>query len=290
MQFLYVLLGTFFLNYFIILILNLIGIRNRRKTSLIIISIIDFSYLGYLIYELITYISSDIKGDSLFYLLFLQILNIFAVIMSYVITMSIFYSDIKIFKSKRLKNFEEAYSGKKSLSTIIFNIILFVLSIMSIVLLIVLIINRNIIFDQNKGILIFVIISILLSFIIFVGLYISIKELKMVNFKKKIMFLIYLPNKVRCFISNDRLKIEEALPNLLNDYVFDDYGYLITKKDKYIVKGIRVDIFDDSYLLDSKLIEINSISFIDAINKYEKYQRRKIYLDDNGNIIKDIKI
>ena len=279
MNFISVAISMLISNLFIRFIINILPFKKKRSCHLIIISLYDLS-------SLITYIKVFFTPTDITTILY-GIGGILGVIIAYITTLMIILDGVRIFKSKRLKEFERGVNLKdgKSLPK---NIVGFVFVALFLVLIgysIFLIIN------YNPTLLSTLIGSILIS-LIFLGLaiyfFISGKAVNTKISSNKLMLVINLPYETLTYIAeiNKELSENDALGKMNEMYYLDELGLLITPSDKYLVKGMKADSIPNEYLESIKMKRLDN-RYDHITSNYKKYSRMKIVIDENGNIIKN---
>lgn len=289
-------ISTFFFDniaYFLIRALARNG--NDKKISNIVISIANIGYMLIDVYFMVKYFVYAFQTEEYrsYYLSygFGELGSILGRLFVYLAFMSIINGSLILFKSKRLKNFQRSYDGKKPS----------VIPGISLILLAVIMATSGVLYfilpeKITVGDLIIIISLWVLSLVsLFFGIYslvhIISHKTSSIDTKARIMFLVYLPDVTRCFISFEKTTFEEGLtPDFFQNYIIDDYGVLITKDIKYVVKGIQTPSFDERYITSSKLTEVNPIEFGNSLEQFDKYKRLKITLDDNKNTVKIVEM
>ena len=123
MNFISLALSTFISYLFIRFIINILPLRKKRLWHLIVISLYDLS-------SLLTYIGVFFMPTDIYTLLY-GIGGILGVLIAYISTLMIILDGVKVFKSRRLKEFERSINQKegKSVPKNIVGIIFILLSL-----------------------------------------------------------------------------------------------------------------------------------------------------------------
>lgn len=286
MEIVYTIFSTFLLDMFIKFIINQFHVRNEKKVSLIFITIINglelLFYLGILVNQIIYYIST--KSFS-FVEIMSTMLPIAGIVIAYLLVLSIILDGAKIFKSKRLKQFEKASntSDKKSVLSkalptvfVSFGAILLIYEIYLLAT-----------YDQNNiltiiGVGIISIISLVFGFIL------AFKPTKAAA-KANNLYIIKMDLNTICYISINGSKEtdKESLGSLYDDYLFDDYGYLVFPDKKIHCYGIKVSKISDNVLQSITLSKDDINKYSNYIDSFNKYSKKKIYINDDGSVIKE---
>ena len=285
MNFISVAISVLLTNFFIRFIINILPFRKKRFWHLIIISLYDASVL--ITYTKLTFDSLAAMNSYNLALILEGVGGILGVVIAYITTLMVVLDGVKIFKSKRLKEFERGYNLKdgKSLPKNIVGGVFMLLFLLLIGYSIFLIIN------YDKLLLTTIIGSIIIG-LIFLGLsiyfFISGKAVHQTIKAQKLMLVINLPFETLTYIAelNKTLSENEALGKMNEMYYLDELGLLITPSDKFIVKGMKADSIPQEYLSSIKMQKLdNRYDYITS--NYKKYSRMKITIDENGNIIKN---
>lgn len=283
MDFISVALSLFLSNLFIRFIINILPIRKKRLWHLIVISLHDLS-------SLITYVGVFFLTTDIYTILY-GIGGILGVIIAYVATLMIILDGVKIFKSRRLKEFERSINQKEGAS-IPKNIVGAIFIISAIVLFgysVFLFMN----FDPT---LLPTLIGVIVLGLILLGLgiyfIVSGRALHSNIKAHNLMLVINLPSNTLTYTATitKELSVDDALGKIKDMYYLDEFGLLITSNSKYLVKGMKADSIPNEYL-ESLKMKLMDDRFDHITNNYKKYSRQKITVDNNLNIIKiqDIK-
>lgn len=278
-------IATFIFGSIIMAIINALPIRKKRLWDIIIVSIYSLIELGQYILIIIFNI------NSLDLIAILEIIaSILGIIIGYTAIMMIILDGIRLFKSKRLKEFERNLNNKESTSIPkwIFSIISGILGIVLLVFGIISTIN------YTKELLISVI-GLYIGSIIFIGLGIYLFIAGLPKHKKikasNLLFIVDFDNNKYIYTTSitKEFTISNAIGSIQDLYLIDEYGLLITPEKHYIVKGIKLEYSGKHYLNEINMERVETNDFDEAISKYQKYNRKRIELDENNNI-KGIKI
>lgn len=286
MNFISLAVSVFISNFIFIRIIDILPFIRRKKIwQGILISLADISsILGYVII-LITSLTTNINLT----IILEMVGSILGILIGYIAAMMIILDGISLFKSKRLREFERGINQKegKSLPR---NIIAMICLCVSIVLLAYSIIT---IINYNKDVLISLI-GAIIGTLIFSGLsiyfFISGKALYTKVNSSNLILYIKLPDKTVTYYKelSKELTENQILGKIKETYMLDEFGFIITPTTKYAVKGIMVtklakDILND---LNMDLLEPNP--YQEALSHFQKYNRKKIVLDQNNKITKII--
>ncbi|MDE7095115.1 MAG: hypothetical protein K2O23_01360, partial [Anaeroplasmataceae bacterium] len=80
--------------------------------------------------------------------------------------------------------------------------------------------------------------------------------------------------------------IENALGKLMEMYMLDEYGLIITPSNHYIVKGLKLEYSAKNMLDEIHMSKYEGNDFDEAIQNFRKYNRKKIILDEQNHIKK----
>lgn len=285
MNFLSTALSVFITNYIIMIVVKYIPVRNKRFWQIIIISIycaVTISISAYYYVKIILTYPIQIEYTSY------QLLSIIVgVAIGYVLIMIIILDGNSIFKNRRYREFEKAFSNTESrnISKNVIALILIFVSLFLMAYLIYLLINFN-----SKQLADIIGISILIALFIIGGIILFFKKSK-IKTTEKIIFFIISKKKNYVFIENNSKKsINELIGDIDKLYLVDDYGYLYLKKSKMHIFGIKNENFDIN-LINKVLMNQTSFSlFNKVVELLDKFNRKKIYIDEDYKIIKEEKI
>lgn len=283
MEFIYTIVSVFFVNYILWRIFCAINFKNYKKIYLIIITVCE---VGSSIVSIVTVIASLplVEDNKLSYLL-LGLSSALGILTGYILTLGMHLNGVKLFKTRRQRKFaKEAKSDfERKRDTIIFY------SIVSLVgaLLIGASITTYCLFKEfNLYFYIFIIAGALVFvyLIVFTILSLSSNKEKPVS-KGKVIFFIKTDGKY--FVYSDSLdgnnNIESKLGNIGIEYILSDFGVLVKNKEKIRVLGITPSEFDYSLLNGITLNkDTDDLSYI--LDEFNKYQRKKIVVDESNKI------
>lgn len=278
MDFISIALGLFLSNLFIRFIINILPLRKKRIWQLIIISLYDLSSL--ITYASIFFIATDI------YTILAGVGGVLGVLIAYIATLMIILDGVKLFKSKRLKEFEREINQKEGTS-IPKNIVGIVFLILATILL-----GFSIfVITKYNPTLLLTLIGALIGFTLFTILGILfIMSGKAVHTKinsSNLMLVINLPSKTLTYTCtiNKELSVDDALGKIKDIYYLDEFGLLITPNTKYLVKGMKSDEMSND-CLNSLKMQLMDDRFDHITTNFKKYSRQKITVDENLNITK----
>ncbi|MDE6241373.1 MAG: hypothetical protein K2M08_02995 [Anaeroplasmataceae bacterium] len=274
-------ISTFILNYIIMSIIRVLPLRNKRVWNSIIISLVAAgSIVGYLFGIVIS------KDLNLIYLLE-AIGNIFGVLIGYVASMMIVLDGITLFKSRRLKEFERNLNNKEGTSfpRWILAIIAGSLGLMLLIYGIITVIN----YDSK---LILTIIGLFVGATLFIGvsiyLFISGAPKHKTIHAENLLFIVDYEGQKTIYQAklSKEFTIENALGKLIEVYILDEYGLIITPSNHYIVKGLKLEYSAKEMLKEINMSVYDGNTFDEAIKNFQKYNRKKIILDEQNHIQK----
>lgn len=281
MNFISLAVSVFISNYIFMMIIKILPFRNKRLWQGILISV---SNLGSIIFYLTT---SLLNFEIITFLYSLG--NILGILLAYVASMMIVFDGIILFKSKRLKEFERNLKNKDnhSISKKVLGIVFFALSILLIIFGTLSLLNYD---PKLKVTIIGTFIGAIIS--ISLALFFLIKKDNSHVRGAKFMFIITLPEKKLVFCEEINKENSEAfLLGKINDaYILDDYGILITHENKYMVKGIKVNSISNDYINSINMNTCNYEGYENALLEFQKYNRKKIIVNENKEIVKIINI
>lgn len=285
MNFLSVFVSTFITNYFFSWIISLLPIRNKRKTTIIILSIFNLISIGYSCYQTINYFILGNISTAIY-----LAGNLIASLIGYLAIMMILLDGVKVFKTRRQRAFLNSINDNKSgIPYYAMIAILLILGTISLVYALITTFNY-----ESKFLW-----SLIGAYSIAALLFILVMYLLITNFKSKtnpnikiiknnsaLIFILDINGKKTIYESKNFN--DENLKALSDIYYFTDYGYLITPDFKYSVKGIKVDRISADLVKEIKMDIVNNDAILNIINRYQRYQTKTIYIDNNNNITKEI--
>ncbi len=272
--------SVFITNYIFCLIIRLLPIKNKKIVQLVIITLADLgSILGYLI-NLFTI------GFELIYFLY-TLGNIIGIGVAYIATLMLILDNVILFKSKRTREFERGIQNKEG-SSVPRYVLGTICLATSIVLFVYGIINLTH-FNQK---LLFTTIGVFVAALILIGLalffFISGRPAHQKLKAEHLLFIIFLPNTnwiYECQLTKE-FKIEQALGTITETYFLDEFGLLITPSSKYIVKGMKLDKLTPDIESQIHMTKASNTLYEAIIPNFNKYQRKKIIIDEQNNITK----
>lgn len=279
-NFISVAISIFISNFIIITIIRHLPIRKNQLWQLIIITIYN---LGGLIFDIISLFSFEMSIINILYVLG----NGIGVGIGYIATLMIILDHKLIFKSRRLKQFERDLknNGKKSLSR---NIISIVCVTIFIILMIYGIIS---LLHYDSSLLISIVgvfigagISLALAIYFFISGRPQHEKIKASN----LLFVVTLPDQILLYHAKltKENPLETALASLQELFYIDEYGLIITPTERYIVKGIHLETLNQELYEKIKLNRFYDSKFDEAVQHFQKYNRKRIILDENNQITK----
>lgn len=265
--------SVFFTNYILTIIIK--QFTKKRIVPLIVISVADIgSIIGYLINLLLM----EFDLVALLYTLG----NIIGIGVAYIATLMLILENVTLFKSKRAREFERGINNKEGTS-IPRNII----ASICFGLFVVLLIYGSINLTHYNSKLLFTTIGVMIGAVIALGLaiyfFLSGRPTRKKIKANSLLFVLFLPDQTLLYAgTNDD---HQALGGLTDIYLLDEYGLLIAPTASYLVKGMKLNTFSKDIETNIKLEQIESSQFQNAIKEFNKYQRKKITIDEQGNII-----
>lgn len=261
-------------------IIRALPLKNKRVWQIAIISIFC---LG----EIAGYVGIMLSLYEVELLFILELIgSIFGVIIGYAASMMIILDDIRLFKSKRLKEFERNLNNKEGTSfpRWILALIAGSLGIMLFVYGIILVTN----YDSK---LLLTIIGLFIGTVIFLAvsiyLFVSGAPKHKTIRAENLLFVVDVEGQKSVYQTklSKEFTIEQALGKLMEIYILDEYGLIITPSNHYIVKGIKLEYSAKDLLKTIQMTPYEG-NLDEALSKFQKYNRKKIILDENNKIIK----
>lgn len=287
MNFISLAVSVFISNYIFMAIIRLLPfIRRKKLWQGIIISIADISSIITYIGILLTVITSP-DTDKL---IILEVIgSILGILIGYIAAMMLVLDGISLFKSRRLKEFERGLNNKegKSIPKNILGLICVAIAVVLLVFVVITLIN----YDNS---VLVTLVGTIAATLLFIGLsiffFISGKAQHQSIKSNHLLLYIKLPDKSLTYqqeLSKDKT-LDMVLGKFKDIYMLDEFGMIVTPTTKYVVKGIMVtklakDILNE---LDMQLLDPNP--FEEALENFQKYNRKKIILDENNKITKII--
>lgn len=286
MNFISLAVSVFISNYIFIRIIGILPFIKRKKLwQGILISLADISsILGYVM----ILISSLTTGINLTIILEM-IGSILGILIGYIAAMMIILDGVSLFKSKRYREFERGINQKdgKSIPRNILAIICAAISVVLLTYSIITIIN----YSNNVLVsLIGTILGTLLFIFLSVFFFLTGKSLHTTVKSSHLILFIKLPEKSLVYQQelSKELTEDQVLEKIKQIYMLDEFGFIITPTTKYAVKGIMVTKLTKGILDDLKMNLLNPNPFEEALSHFQKYNKKKIILDENNKITKII--
>lgn len=278
MNFISLAVSVFITNYILIYIIRLL--TKKRIVPLIIISIADIgSIIGYLI-------TFFLSGFDLVYFLY-TLGNIIGIGVAYIATLMMLLENVTIFKSRRARAFERGIQNKEGTS-IPRNILACICLAIAIILIVYGAINLS---NYTKkllvttiGVLIAAVIALGLSLYFFITGRPAHHKLK----AQHLLLVLQLPDETITYtatLTRD-FTIEDALGDLTALYLLDEFGLIQTETKSYLVKGMKVDNLTSAITDKIHMDKIDNTFFQQALKEFNKYQRKKIVVGEQGEILK----
>ncbi|MDE7100362.1 MAG: hypothetical protein K2O05_00735 [Anaeroplasmataceae bacterium] len=285
MNFIYLALSVFVANYIAMYIVRLLPIKNKRIVQLVVVSILDIgSIIGYIV-NLVSY------GFELSFFLY-TVGNIIGISVAYVASLMLILDDVQIFKSRRAREFERGIKNKEG-SSVPRNIlasICFIVFIVLIVYGIIALLNySNNLLLTTIGVFVAATISLALAIYFLISGRPTHKKIS----AQKLLFMIQLPQNIVLYEAEltKEFTINDALGALKDIYILDEFGLLCSPTASYLVQGMKLNELTDDIKSKIHMKQIEHSEFLPILNEFNKYQRKKIILDENNQIvqIKNIK-
>lgn len=273
--------STFITNYIIMFIIRVLPLRNKRVWQSVVISLFC---LG----EIIGYVLIFILPYTLDLITILEVIgSIFGVLIGYIASMMIVLDGVSIFKSRRLKEFERNLNNKEGRSFPKWILAIIAVSLSSILLIYGII---TLIHYDSK--LLLTTIGLFVGAVIFLGVGIYLFICGAPKHKKihaeNLLLIVDIEGQKTIYqakLSKD-FTIEHALGKLMDIYMLDEFGLIITPSNHYIVKGIKLDYSTKDILKEIQMTPYEGNAFDEAIKNFQKYNRKKIILDEQNQIQK----
>ena len=270
-------IGAFFANYIIYWFLGFFHLKDREKTSFIVITVANLVEIGFYIYALVEEIISGEFSTELGMAFALQIL---ALIFGYILISSYLFNGIKIFGGHRRRKFERAYKNTTKCHFII------MVSLFTILSLIIIGLGIAICIISYKWyyllIVIFGIILLAITCFIFFTNNINNATSK----KKKTLFLVKTDFKTYLYQNKLNESIDFELKELKEIFVIEELGKISGDLD-YQVFGVFTHNIKDEYL---SLIHMDSVLDQNIIKLTDNFVKgKKLKIDVKNNQIESIK-
>lgn len=272
--------SIFIFNNILITITRLLPIRKKKAWQFGLITFFNFG-------SLIGYLWMLMNGEFSIIFLLSILGNILGILIAYIASMMIVLEGITLFKSKRMREFERSLQMKDGKS--IPRHIIAGISLCCAIVLAIYGTMSLLHYDKN---LLFSIIGSFAGTVIGVGLatyfFISGNPQHKSIKAQKLLFLIKLPEKNILYSAtlSKEFTIDDAIGKLKDIYILDEYGLLLTPKDSFIVKGIKVDGYVSAVINELQMELVPSQPFEAALKEFQKYNRKKIILDEKNQIVK----
>lgn len=274
-------ISVFISNYIIIAIIRLLPLKKKTLWQTIILS---FYNLG----SIVGYLWMILSANELSLLLILELLSsILGVVIAYTASMMIVLDGIVLFKSKRLREFERSYHQKDGTS-IPRNILAVISLSLSIALFTYGIVS---LLNYDKRLLISCI-GTFLGMAIFLGLaiyFFTSGKAQHKTIKAENLLLIVQIEDKKILLASELSKdqtLETLLSPLADIYILDEYGLIVTPHMRYIVKGVKLDYLSKDILKSLQMQPFTDSVLNEALKEFQKYNRKKIILDENYSIKK----
>ncbi|MDE7106395.1 MAG: hypothetical protein K2O22_04430, partial [Anaeroplasmataceae bacterium] len=274
-------ISTFISNYIIMAIIRALPFRNKRVWQSAVITLFC---LG----EIIGYILIFVSPYALDLITILEVIgSIFGVIIGYVASMMIVLDGITLFKSRRLKEFERNLNNKEGRS-----FPRWILATISGSLGLMLLIYGIITALHYDSKLLLTIIGLCIGAVLFIGVSIYLfisgapkhKSIRAEN----LLFLVDYEGQKLLYQAklSKEFTIEDALGEIMSIYMIDEYGLIITPTNHFIVKGLKLEYSAKHMLKNIQMTLFEGNDFDEALSHFQKYNRKKIILDEQNHIQK----
>ncbi|MDE7214026.1 MAG: hypothetical protein K2N42_05555 [Anaeroplasmataceae bacterium] len=274
-------ISTFISSYIIMFIVRVLPLRNKRVWNSIIISL-------FAVGEILGYLLIFVTPYALDLITILEVVgSIFGVLIGYVAAMMIVLDGITLFKSRRLKEFERNLNNKEGTS-----FPRWILATISVTLGLMLLIYGIITALNYDSKLLLTIIGLFVGAAIFIGvsiyLFISGAPKHKTIRAENLLFIVDYEGEKMIYQANitKEFTIEHALGKLMEMYMLDEYGLIITPSNHYIVKGLKLEYSAKNMLNEIHMDKYEGNAFDEAIQNFRKYNRKKIILDEQNHIKK----
>lgn len=287
MNFISLAVSIFITNYIFIHILRLLPIRRNKLWASIIISLAD----GIVIINYIRILISMFQQEIELTYILEYVGNILGVFIGYAAAMMIILDGVQIFKSKRYREFERGIKQKdgRSMPRSVLAVICTTLFIILLAFDIFTILHYN---PNNLYSIIGTSVGAAVSLGFAIYFFLSGKPIHTTLKSSKLLFILQLQNQHYFFKQelSKELTEEIALNNLHNIYLLDEYGLLITPTEKYVIKGIKVNKIDPEIIKNFNMTYLNPSPYNEILEHIQKYNRKKIYIDEQNHVTKTINI
>lgn len=273
--------STFITNYIITLIIRVLPIRQKRNWQ---IGIITFFCLS----EIIGYLWIAIASKTTDFLTIIEIVgSCLGVLIGYIASLMMILDGVTLFKSKRLREFERSYNQKDGPS-----VPRKVLGGISLSLGILLLVYGIITIIHYDSRLLWNCIGLFVGGVAFTGVAIyfflsSAPQHKTLH-AENLLFVVDFEGTKYIYQANlsKENTIEACLGKIMDLYILDEFGLIITPSNHYIVKGIKLEYSSKDLLKDIHMKLYEGNEFNEAILQFQRYNRKKIILDEENKIKK----
>ncbi len=307
MNFLYTFITSFIYNYLIIWIVSLFSTKKRNLISILALSIVNIAYIAiecYYLWEDFIFVASNNALNEYQSYFLIQGGNILAIALAYFAGLVLLLDGKRIFKSRRQQQYANAVKNRSKVPTIISIVVLALLGAASLTYAIITTVYSDIslllaTFGAYGMALVFFGFAFYIFYINFTkqknldttstqSNVINATILNKTKVDVELMFILDLANNKYYFkgILDNNRTINYYLGNILNVYVLTDFGTIEMPEKKVLVKGIKVEKIDESFLREIKLSRVTNLNenFLSIMSNFERYHIRTVYLDANNNI------
>lgn len=273
--------STFITNYIITIIIRALPIRHKRNWQIGIISLSCLLEIGGYLWIVIASRTTD----------FLTIIEIIGsclgVLIGYIASLMMVLDGVTLFKSKRLREFERSYNQKDGAS-----VPRKVLGSISLSLGLLLLVYGIITAIHYNSRLLWNCIGLFIGGVAFTGVAIyffisSTPQHKSIH-AENLLFIVDFEGTKNLYLANlsKENTIESYLGKIIDLYILDEFGLIITPSSHYIVKGIKLEYSSKDLMKEIQMNLYEGKDFDEAIAQFQRYNRKKIVLDENHKIVK----
>lgn len=287
MNFISLAVSVFISNYIFIIIIRLLPIRRKKLWQGILITLGDLAMMVTYATILIDSLQPPVSIDNLLF----GLGSILGIFLGYAAAMMIVLDGVTLFRSKRYREFERAVKQKDgpSVSKKILGTLMLVVSAILLGYAIVVLCH------YSSAVLIPLIgamIGFALTLSVSIYFFISAKPLKSSLKAGAVWLLIQYPSQTELYEQSLDGPITEknALAPLFETYLPDDYGFIITPHKKYHIIGIKMRQPNPLLLEKLSVTPVDLTPYQEVLTYFKKYERHKIYLDENNQITKVVSI
>lgn len=276
MTLVYSFISTFFLNYFLCWILNLMG-KGTFKVKFIVVTIVDLLMLGNECLNYIPYLLMVEENRG--YIIFEFILSILGIIIGYFVILQVVNDGSKLFhfKSKRTRDFESAQKKEKEdlmlkggMNNIVLAVGIVLLSALSIFFFFK---NNYLYFGICCGVAVLCLVMLVIS---------------LIKKQKKYTLILLVEANERFYSFSKEIDknqdYKECFKPLSDVYIIKPYGSVSYGHENHVVFGLKTDNVDEEYLnID---MGKNKYPFYKKIVK--EFDGKKIYklvIDESDSLI-----